>query len=89
MKISNIILGTILAGSIGIFTAAGIEKIEGNNISSHCSNVEKQIELEINQLASEELKRELKFKDVFEVLNEKKIDPSDIMNILEEEEITF
>ncbi|MBQ4802145.1 hypothetical protein J8L88_04700 [Aquimarina sp. MMG015] len=91
MKISNVILTTSILGSILLFTTAGLYKIESNNNMDH--NIPEPCkwnpELELNNLASEQLYNDLSFESVFGTYNEYQISPKDIFDVSEGEDIIY
>ncbi|WP_405206605.1 hypothetical protein [Aquimarina sp. LLG6339-5] len=91
MKTSNVILTTTIFGSILLFTAAGLSKIESNNNIDYdmAEPCEWDSELELNDFASEELYDDLSFESVFGNYNEHQINPKDILDVSEEEDIIF
>ncbi|WP_160114670.1 hypothetical protein [Aquimarina sp. AU474] len=89
MKFSNLIVGTALLGSIVLFTAAGKERILNNQKRMNKMHEKYNIHNELEKLIAKELGREIEYEDVFEFTIAKPIEPKDIFDTQEEEEIVI
>ncbi|WP_109097427.1 hypothetical protein [Aquimarina sp. AU58] len=92
MKVSNIIIATMLIGGLIVLTS-GKEKVENDTSFSKEIETETILEEELNKEIDELVKKELEpvmsFEDVFETTKEKLIEPIDIHDVKEEEVIVY
>ncbi|MDY8135919.1 hypothetical protein [Aquimarina sp. 2201CG5-10] len=90
MKTINLILMTVFTGSVLIVTA----RINKEMFSDTLNNIPKtsfmnslELEKQMDDLAAKELVRSINFEDVFNGIQEDFIEPSDILDLKEGEEI--
>lgn len=92
MKVSNILIVTMLIGGLIVLTS-GKEKVESYTSFSEETKTgtiqEKELNKEIDELVKEELESMISFEDVFDVTKEELIEPNDICDIEQEEEIVL